>query len=174
VWVFTRSGGVWTQQGTKLVGTGATGSAGTTGRGGTTGNGGTTGSAGTTGGAGAGGSAGGRGGSGGAAGAGGQGGTGVQNCTEWETRYGQAMVRARMCSAILTVLQCTQQVSSKLACGCPTYVNAKTELDMIRSEWLQTACSLNVICPAIACPAPGTAHCVAADSGDLCVTAPTP
>src|SRR5207245_9735519 len=26
-WVFTRSGGVWTQQGTKLVGTGAVGSA---------------------------------------------------------------------------------------------------------------------------------------------------
>jgi hypothetical protein len=25
-WVFTRSGGVWTQQGSKLVGTGATGS----------------------------------------------------------------------------------------------------------------------------------------------------
>jgi hypothetical protein len=27
-WVFTRSGGIWTQQGNKLVGTGATGNAG--------------------------------------------------------------------------------------------------------------------------------------------------
>jgi hypothetical protein len=80
-----------------------------------------------------------------------------------------------MCSSILTVVQCTQLVSSKLACGCPTWVNDKTELDRIRSEWLQTACALNVICPAIACPpTPARGQCVINNSGDWCVDVPTP
>jgi hypothetical protein len=96
-------------------------------------------------------------------------GTGGDNCAALERRYGQAMLlRARMCNASLTVVQCAQEVSSKLACGCPTFVNDKTELEMIRSEWLQSSCSLNIICPAIACPEPPKVVCLPIDSGDFC------
>jgi hypothetical protein len=80
-------------------------------------------------------------------------------------------MQARMCNALSGAgTQCAQMVSSKLACGCPTYVNDKTQLDMIRADWLQSGCATNVICPAIACLVPQKASCVPMDSGDLCVS----
>ena len=161
--------------------TGSGGRGGTTGSAGTIGGAGTGGKGGSTGGGGKGGSAGGGGGAkGGQGGAGGQGGKGqggtggITNCPEWETLYAKALQTARMCQANLTIVQCATLASSKLACGCPMYVNDGTELEKIRAEWLQSSCALNVICPAIACPLPGKAGCTLMNSGDFCVSQPTP
>jgi hypothetical protein len=120
--------------------------------------------------------AGGKGGQAGGGGQGGKGGTGgsALTCAELQTAYAKAMVDARKCIAALAVLQCTQQVTSALACGCPTFVNDKTELDKIKAQWDAAACGAAILCPAIACPAPGMATCVPMNSGDVCVTTPTP
>jgi hypothetical protein len=155
---------------------GTTGGGGNGGRGGTTGGGGaaagSTGSAGNTGSAGKGGTTGGggdtgkagTGGSGGQAGKGGQGGTGKGGqggtggsgltCAELQTAYAKALIDARMCQANLTVVQCTQLVPV-LPCGCQTYVNDRTELDKLKAQWDAAGCQATILCPAIACPAPG-------------------
>jgi hypothetical protein len=79
------------------------------------------------------------------------------------------MVRARMCSANLTVLQCTHLVLSSLSCGCQTWVNDTTEIDAIKAQWDTAGCTGGIACPLIACVNPGThANCVPANSGDLC------
>jgi hypothetical protein len=162
------------------TGGGAAGNTGVAGQGGSqggsSGQGGKGGQAGSQGGSsgqgGKGGQAGSQGGSSGQGGkggqAGGQGGAGGGDCPAWETNYAKALMQARACNLSSLVPQCTQMVSSKLACGCPTYVNDKTQLDMIRSDWLQSGCSANVICPPIACLVPPPAGCVPMNSGDFC------
>jgi len=152
----------------------AAGSTGSAGRGGTTGTAGGGGQAGgSAGNGGNGGATGGHGGggTGGAAGQGGRGGTGggAASCTQLSTDYGAAILRARKCSSILTVLQCTHLVLSSLTCGCQTWVNDTTELDAIQAQWNAAGCTGGIVCPAIACINPGTrANCVAANSGDIC------
>jgi len=78
-----------------------------------------------------------------------------------------------MCQANLTVVQCTQLVPV-LPCGCQTYVNDRTELDKIKAQWDAAGCQATILCPAIACPAPGKGACVSMNSGDVCTSVPTP
>jgi len=85
------------------------------------------------------------------------------------------MLQAEMCNATLTVVQCTELATSMLACGCPIYVNNKTELDRIKAQWDAMGCAAAIICPAIACPPqPARGGCVAIGRGDVCISLPTP
>jgi len=84
------------------------------------------------------------------------------------------MLEAEMCNATLTVVQCTEVATSMLACGCPKYVNDKTELDRIKARWDVMGCAATILCPAIACPQPARGGCVAISRGDVCMTLPTP
>jgi len=64
-----------------------------------------------------------------------------------------ALQQAKKCNLALTVVQCTELVSSALIC-CPTYVNDRTELDKIYAQWQAAGCPPSLVCPAIVCANP--------------------
>jgi len=102
---------------------------------------------------------------GGKGGRGGKGGSaGKPNCDELAMQYDTALAAARACNAKSGKEQCTDTASSSLTCGCDVPVNpdnadAIAELTRLR----KAGASCSMVCPAIACIAPGPGEC-AADS----------
>jgi hypothetical protein len=81
----------------------------------------------------------------------------------------KAAQEARMCRIGSGIDPCPYLVPSKLSCGCQMWAGDKTELDKIKAEWTAAGCKPADLCPAIACPNPGTqAFCLPIDSGDWC------
>jgi hypothetical protein len=88
--------------------------------------------------------------------------------------YANSVYDAKLCVLGLSG-QCMHVVPSQLTCGCPTHVNDRTELDMLKAEWDALGCVPPDVCPAIACPAPGsTGVCFIQGQYDRCIErAPT-
>jgi hypothetical protein len=128
------------------------------------------GSTGTGGHAGATGSGGAAGGGGGHPG-GGAGGSG-ESCTQLSADYAAAFPAAEACTPG-AANQCQTLMPTSLACGCSHYVNDATKLKAIQQQWTDQGCNNStIVCPLIACIAPGTAgDCVAVDGaapGGVC------
>ena len=106
------------------------------------------------------------GGSGGASGgSGGTGGGPGLTCKQLESNYAASLKKAKSCSPILPVVQCTSKVDDELACPCPTFINpgntaAAAELAKLKAEWKTQNCSAGVVCPLVLCAQPSGATCV--------------
>ena len=100
---------------------------------------------------------------------GGSNGEPTDDCSVLEKEYQAALTRARSCSPKQEG-QCQVQVSSALACGCPTYVNTGAEqLATLVKEYQKLNCAR--FCPQILCVYPGEGgHCTLddSDSGGTC------
>lgn len=97
----------------------------------------------------------------------GGGGDPAARCAMLETEYRDTLEVAQECDPRIDSDQCTEQVPSDLACGCPTFVNpenaeAVARLNLIRREAL-LVCDVRV-CPAIACVEPN-GFCTGSGSG---------
>ncbi len=95
-------------------------------------------------------------------GTGGAGGAG-ETCAQLQNEYAAALPQAKSCSPNSGGGACDQQAPSTLGCSCQTSVNNKNTLDQIQSRWDQAGCQ--AACPAIACIAPRSGVCQAADAG---------
>lgn len=74
--------------------------------------------------------------------------TACPTCSLLPELYANALAEAQRCDPRLRVVQCTVQVPSGLACGCPTYVNHDAELLRLQGEWEAQGCSLPILCGA--------------------------
>lgn len=107
-------------------------------------------------------------GTGGATGTGGNhggGGNGGTSCSQIQSAYQAALTTARACSVGATN-QCQKTVPNALGCnGCPTFVNDDSALSQYDNAWNQAGCNQDQVCTNIACLAPKSAACKAADAG---------
>ena len=104
---------------------------------------------------------------GGGGGGGGGGGSsgGRQTCDQIQATYKAAVTAARACTVGATN-QCQKTVPNALGCnGCPTFVNDDSALSQYDNSWNQAGCNQNQVCTNIACLAPQSATCKAADAG---------
>jgi hypothetical protein len=99
---------------------------------------------------------------------GGNRGSGGETCAQLQDDYTAALPQARSCSASSGGSQCDQQAPSMLGCDCQTFVNDKGALDQIQQRWTIQGCQ--ALCPAIACLAPRSGACRAADAGGAACT----
>jgi hypothetical protein len=167
------SSGGSTQEG---AGEGGEGENGGTGNGGSTvggtGNGGSTvggtGNGGSTSGGSGGEPGGGKAGSNPGGGTAGSGGRGEAECAELASEYLEVLKVAQVCDPDIDLVQCTEEVPSTLACGCPTFVNPKNQkavarLHALERVWLESCPP--ILCPAIACELPEQGFCTSSGSG---------
>lgn len=101
--------------------------------------------------------------SGGSAGMGAMGGKGSSDCSVLQTQYAAALAEAEACNPAIDREQCTETMPSSLRCGCAVPVNPdnKSALQKLRDLQKQGA-SCMLVCPAIACVAPGPPVCMPA------------
>jgi len=101
-------------------------------------------------------------------------------CDDLARSYEDVLKQAKQCSTEhadnAATDSCTLSVPNRLACSCPTFVNAATrdgavqQLLNIREQWRQGGCENQVVCAAVPCFAPASATC-SADSGQTGATA---
>ena len=69
-----------------------------------------------------------------------------KTCSELNTEYTEAVVKAKACNPLINKLQCTQKVDNNLGCPCPTYIEpgnpaALAALNLARHRWEQQGCT---------------------------------
>ncbi|MBW2736177.1 MAG: hypothetical protein JRH20_27645 [Deltaproteobacteria bacterium] len=82
-------------------------------------------------------------------------------CYAINTRYVDALKRAKECNPVVARPICERQAASDLACAtCVDFVDDTAELDKIADEWKRVGCgSVPFMCPAYACMQPTGSTC---------------
>ncbi|MCK5796153.1 MAG: hypothetical protein KAI47_03165 [Deltaproteobacteria bacterium] len=88
-------------------------------------------------------------------------------CLKLDADYVQAVAKAKSCSSIIPMMQCTKKVKAKLICPCQpidTYITksvTSVSLNKLKNQFDTMGCAKLFPCPKPACTTPTGAGCVA-------------
>ena len=80
------------------------------------------------------------------------------SCADLSKQYASELLKAKTCAVTRTApaSECVKQVADRLACSCPTSVNAKNTASIkaltdLQAQWNARGCALAAPCPPVSC-----------------------
>jgi hypothetical protein len=73
----------------------------------------------------------------------------AKDCANVANSYALALAASRSCDPAINMPQCLHKVEDHVGCGCMTFVNDRSKLDVLTADWKNLGCTAS--CPPIPC-----------------------